>query len=98
MGRYKKTSIKPSTVVWIHKKMLKKPIKVWLKLEFSNAYPKKKWELENHMKLLIDLGLIEIVPARYYCGNKMRTRRDVKGYKLIAEKKDKTNQKEVDNK
>lgn len=37
---------------------------------------------EKYLNTLISLNLVELVPALYMCGGKLRSRREIKGYRL----------------
>ena len=70
--------LRKSVLIRTYKAFLSHPNKIFVASEFN----KRKETFRSHLNVLISLGLIEKVPTVYNFGNKLKSRRDVIGYKL----------------
>lgn len=68
-------------LVNIYKIFKKNPLTVFIAKDFGTSSPNKF--REKYLNTLKSFSLIEEVPTVYQCGNKLKVRRTVKGYKLL---------------
>jgi len=80
MGMIKKNmAVRRATLLRIWKQFQNEPLKVFILNDFKVN--------REYLEVLVGLELIEEVSAKYFCGTKEKTRKDVKGYKLLKGKK-----------
>ena len=74
-----KGKVSISLLMRIYRNMKEKPNKVWVSKDFSinSASLRLCWNV------LLSLDIVEQVPAEYYCGKKRKTRREIKGFRLL---------------
>ena len=77
--------IKRSTLISIFKEIKRKPLRVYIKKDFRGTLGSKRAGV--YLELLSNLGILERVRNIKDCGHCQNVRMELKGYRLIQERK-----------